>query len=552
MTLLQPLTDFISIDFIPNDPSPTYYYEGKCPQTGEILRLPRTPLVEAIAHGLMELLGSNNFYSREGKMYGVLLVQLANGEQRVLKAFSGLLDGVGKGWVPAIPGREKVAFAEAKTLAELEYIKQKLIALEQLPQRVEYKILLNEFEEGWQRMRSRHQQSQQERQVKRQILSTLSSEEILGQEIEKLDEESRKEGIERRNFKRERNATLQPFIEIVAEADEEIRKLKRQRQELSRKLQSQMHAVYTLTNFAGKSLSLEELGLGGLPTGTGDCCAPKLLHYAATHQLKPVAIAEFWWGSTGDDKVPGKFYGACSDRCQPIMGFLLSGMKSDMMQPDVGYVAGDKQELTIIYQDEWLIAVNKPPGLLSVPGRYFDTQDCVVSRLHQEFSEDTQFTAVHRLDRETSGILLIAKDLHTYRHLSQQFQQRQIHKIYEAVIGGVVNTDCGVINLPLWGNPEQRPYQEVNFVYGKESLTKFQVMGREGEYTRIEFIPFTGRTHQLRVHAADSRGIGKAILGDRLYGCEKAAPRLHLHAREISFYHPGLQENMTLRVEADF
>ncbi len=302
-----------------------------------------------------------------------------------------------------------------------------------------------------------------------------------------------------------------------------------------------MHAVYSLTNFAGQSLSLQQLMPLGSPTGTGDCCAPKLLHYAAKNQLKPLAMAEFWWGasSVNENKIQGEFYGACAERCQPLMGFLLSGLK---LIP---------KEVKIIYEDKWVIAVNKPSGLLSVPGRYGHNQDSILSRLRLILGDEVKLFAVHRLDQETSGILILAKDRQTYSQLNRQFQQREVHKVYEAIVAGVVTTELGVIELPLWGNPENRPYQQVD-ERGKPSLTRFRVLGKEGDYTRIEFIPFTGRTHQLRVHAADERGLGVRILGDRLYGCDVGVSRLHLHARELSFQHPQLGEIVHLQVETPF
>ena len=337
----------------------------------------------------------------------------------------------------------------------------------------------------------------------------------------------------------------------------------------------------------------------GLPTGTGDCCAPKLLHYAATHNLKPLAMAEFWWGesSVNGEKIQGEFYGACVERCQPLMGFLLSGLKSksyleteyrrnlntrnpkdietgnftnvetrSRSVPSGNNMAslqsGVDLDLLIIYEDEWLIAVNKPSGLLSVPGRYLNNQDSVLRRLSHLLPSCENLTAVHRLDMDTSGILLLAKDLHTYRQLSKQFQERQVYKVYEAVLAGSVATQEGIIDLPLWGNPENRPYQEVNWQYGKPSLTKFQVIKLEttnievikgeGSYTRVEFVPLTGRTHQLRVHAADVKGLGIPILGDRLYGCNAGANRLHLHARELWLEHPQLGERMHLKMETPF
>ncbi|QIR36590.1 RluA family pseudouridine synthase [Tolypothrix sp. PCC 7910] len=544
MVFLHPLTDFINSNCAANNALAEYYYEGYCPQSGNLLRLPRTPLIEAIAQGLMQQLASDERYSLEGKMYGVLQVELPTGEQRVIKAFSGLLHScsVVEGWVPPIPGREEVAVDEARTLAQLEAIKQELITLQQIPERQQYESLSREFVQQLQAMNDRHRDRKHQRQEKRQLICETLTGEALTIALKELDEESRQQGIERKLLKRQQNEVLQPLKQLIAAADMRIQELKQQRKQLSRQLQAQMHAAYTLINFYGKSRSLQQLMPEGLPTGTGDCCAPKLLQYAAMHRLKPLAMAEFWWGSASTDgeKIPGKFYPACTERCQPLMGFLLSGF------PEMA------EKLAIIYEDEWLIAVNKPPGLLSVPGRYLDTQDSVLSRLRNVLPDGMSLNTVHRLDRDTSGILLLARDRQTYRQLSIQFQQQQVHKIYEALLSGIVNVDAGVIELPLWGNPNHRPYQQVNWEYGKPSITHFQVIAREGNYTRVEFKPPTGRTHQLRVHAADIQGLGTPILGDSLYGLSAEFTRLYLHAREIYFQHPQLKETLHLKTETPF
>jgi tRNA pseudouridine32 synthase/23S rRNA pseudouridine746 synthase len=444
----------------------------------------------------------------------------------------------------------------------LEAIKQELITLKQLAQRQQYETLSRKFEQQLQEISDRHRDSKHQRHEKRQILGETLTGEALTVALEQLDEESRQHGIERRQLKRQQNAVLQPLKQQIEAADARIRELKQQRQALSRQLQAQMHAAYSLTNFSGQSLSLQQLMPGGsMPTGTGDCCAPKLLHYAATQGLKPLAMAEFWWGASSADqgKIQGEFYEACAERCQPLMGFLLSGTPNPPAptrekgvkspSPARGRVWG---EVPILYEDEWLIAVNKPAGLLSVPGRYCDTFDSVLSRLRHLSPDGMALVAVHRLDQDTSGILLLARNRQTYRQLSQQFQQRQVHKVYEAVLSSSVTADRGVIELPLWGDPQNRPYQKVDWQYGKPSLTRFQVMAREGDSTRVEFIPLTGRTHQLRVHAADSRGIGVPILGDRLYGCRAVASRLHLHARELRFEHPQSGQTLDLRAKTPF
>ncbi|MEG5035234.1 pseudouridine synthase [Microcoleus sp. AT3-D2] len=578
MLELHALLDFTGCDWESIDSRPNYWYEGRCPQTGELLRLPRTRMSEDLARGLMQYLAADDAYDREGKMYGILLVEMPSGEQGILKAFSGLLNGcsIVEGWVPPIPGRDRVAFEEARTLTQLEAMKQELIALNQLPQRQEYAALCREFEVQLQVLSDRHRNCKLLRDEKRQLLCQTLAAETLEIALEQLNQESRLEKIERRQLKRQRDETLQPLKQLIEAADRRMQALKQRRKELSRELQTQMHAAYTLVNFLGKSRSISSLmPTNSIPTGTGDCCAPKLLHCAAVNNLKPLAMAEFWWGPPSGDKIQEEFYGACGDRCQPLMGFLLSGLAQNptVSNMDKGFTGGLEaqlllpssnniscgtgilpvtQMLPIIYEDKWLVAVNKPSGLLSVPGRYLENQDSVFSRLRNLLPDSLNLTVVHRLDGETSGILLLARNKETSSQLRQQFAKKQVHKVYEAVLSGTVKIDAGTIDLPLWGDPENRPYQQVNWECGKPSVTRFEVMAREGNCDRVEFLPLTGRTHQLRVHAADVRGLGIPILGDRFYGCRAAAKRLHLHARELSFEHPQLGERFYLKAETPF
>jgi tRNA pseudouridine32 synthase / 23S rRNA pseudouridine746 synthase len=591
--LLQPLSDFIDNNSPISDSPITYWYEGYCPQKGSLQRLPRTSMAEAVAYGLMKYLANDKRYSREGKMYGVLIVEVLSGEecgkQKVIKAFSGLLNSSARvdDWAPQISGRDEVAYDEARTLVDLEGMKQEIIKLQQITQRQEYQKLSCEFEVQLQEMSDRHQNNKLQRQRQRQIFSETLTGIDLTEALEEMNEQSRRDGMEKRRLKSDRHSMMRPLQQLIETADNRIRELKQQRKELSRKLQTQMHQAYSLMNFLGQSQSLQQLIPQGLPTGTGDCCAIKLLNYAAIHNLKPIAMAEFWWGDKipdkqdkipdkqdkipdKQDKIQGKFYGACLERCQPLMGFLLSGLKSFSPTDNINSLSiinNQQKELeyfgkeAIIYQDQWLIAVNKPSGLLSVNGRYSHTQDSVLSRLPYLLSDNISYNIsqhpplypVHRLDQDTSGILLIARDLETYRQLSKQFQEREIHKIYEAILSGAldINIHEGIIELPLWGNPENRPYQQVNWEYGKPSITKFKVISTKANNTHIEFIPLTGRTHQLRVHAADYRGLGLPILGDKLYG-SKIVNRLHLHAREIIFWHPKLDKNIHLHIPAKF
>ena len=582
--LVHPLSEYCAADVVlkcaVTNAQPTYFYKGQCLQTGELLQLPRTLLAETIAYGLMNHLAQDDRFSYEGKMYGVLLVEITTDQWGVLQAFSGLLQGerIIEGWVPPIPGRDQVAFEEAITLSKLESAKQSIIALQQLPERQQYAALVEEFAIKLQQLKLTHQYRKQQRQQQRQHFSnTLNGIDLINA-LADLDEQSRRDGIAERCLKQERTAVLQPLKSQIEQADMQIHRLKQRRKALSRHLQTQMHVAYSLTNFAGQTASLQELmSDGALPTGTGDCCAPKLLHYAATHKLKPVALAEFWWGAslpTGD-KIQGKFYGACAERCQPIMGFLLSGLSAQKSKIQIFPTSQDptlqnldpqdfdsqisaSRTLPIVYADQWLIAVNKPPGLLSVPGRYLDRQDSVLSRL--QCSLDDTLIAVHRLDQETSGILLLARGAVVHGHLSQQFQQRQVDKVYEAILAGVLLLDSGVIELPLWADPDDRPYQKIDWQRGKSSITQYRVISRQPNVTRVEFRPLTGRTHQLRVHAA--QGLGTSILGDRLYGnCKRGddhalsnhfIDRLYLHARELRFLHPHSKRMLHLQVKTPF
>jgi tRNA pseudouridine32 synthase/23S rRNA pseudouridine746 synthase len=541
------LSDFIHFQGSITDSPINDWYEGFCTQTQQILRLPRTTLAEAIAVGLMRQMAQDSLYSLEGKMYGILLVETPSKKQGVLKAFSGLLNGQScvTGWVPPIPGRDKVILQEKETLIKLEEIKQQIINLDITKEKEEYQRLSQQWETRLQSLATIHQQRKQQRQKQRYLFPKTLKDDALNIVLEQLDEESRQDKREKKQLKKQREKILNPLQEKIIIAEKKISQLKKQRKQLSRQLQTQMYAAYSITNFAGKSYSLQDLIPEGLPTGTGECCAPKLLHYAAINKLKPLAMAEFWWGSSLGDKIQGKFYGACEERCQPLMGFLLSGLSAQNQ-----VIINNNFE--IIYEDEWLIAVNKPPGLLSVPGRYYHNQDSVLSRLSNLLSDGISLTTVHRLDQDTSGILLLAKNQETCQNLSQQFAQRTIKKRYEAIITGSLLINQGIIELPLWSAPNDRPYQKVDFAKGKPSITKFNVIKREGKYTRIELIPVTGRTHQLRVHCADFQGLGMPIFGDRLYGNNDNQSRLYLHAKELNFYHPQLAKMIHLNIKTPF
>ncbi|BAQ60430.1 ribosomal large subunit pseudouridine synthase A [Geminocystis sp. NIES-3708] len=580
--LLHPLTDFVSSADIEEKEIITYYYQGICPKTEVNLKLPRTILAEKIALSLCRQLKEANFSTVKGKMLGILIVKNSQEKLGVIKAFSGLLNGKKEvnGWVSQISSNSVIALAENFTLKQLDEIKNEILALENLIIREEYKQLKIEYENQWRELKAIHHQRKEIRDKKR-ILYTdtfnnsylviaiasiflltfslnnnqtrfsygLLLEFDINKKLYNLQQESRKDDWQRRNLKHQWQEKIKPLEEVINQANLKIKQLKQQRKELSKQLQAQMQTAYTITNFMGDSLSIGKLlDKTFIPTGTGDCCTPKLLHYAATNNLQPLAMAEVWWGenSPNGEKIEGYFYPACEERCQPLMGFLLSGL------PRVEAI--DTQEsIPIIYEDEWLLVVNKPSGLLSVSGRGSKNFDSVLIRFKQIFRDNRNYdiTTVHRLDQDTSGILILAKTKESYLHLSQQFAQRQVKKVYEAVTDGLISSSQGIINLPLWSNPLTRPRQEVNYDDGKPSVTHFQVMGIENEETRLQLKPITGRTHQLRVHCAE--GLGVAIKGDHFYGKSKDnSLRLHLHAREIKFIHPQQQKMIHLQAPTPF
>jgi tRNA pseudouridine32 synthase / 23S rRNA pseudouridine746 synthase len=500
----------------------SYWYEGH-DRSGTLLRLPRSPEVEIIARSLMDELVGNPF-EREGKMYGVLLTEKLAGERVILKAFSGLLGGRSDwpGWVPPMPGREAIAIPEAEILAKLEYLKQALIELVHQHDVSIYHREADRFTAELAALTQHHRQRKADRDRQR------AGESINPELAQDLEQQSRRDSRERRQFKADRDAVLRPLQIELTTIETEIQTLKQQRKELSRQFQADLQAHYQLRNFAGENRSIAEL-LPRSPTGTGDCCAPKLLIEAARLGLRPLAMAEFWWGPNQGDKQAGQFYGACTDRCQPIMGFLLSGLVPD--------------NLVRLYEDDWLIAIDKPAGLLSVPGRGSDRQDSVLSRL------GPGFLPLHRLDQDTSGVLLFARDRDSYRQVAAQFSQGQVTKTYEAILVGSLLQSQGQINLPLWSDPDNRPYQRVD-QQGKLSVTDYQVLAHWTDRTRVQFWPKTGRTHQLRVHA--QVGLGAPILGDRLYGAAIEASRLYLHAAALQLVHPRSGARVEIRSAVPF
>ena len=341
-----------------------------------------------------------------------------------------------------------------------------------------------------------------------------------------------------------------------AERDADVQALDAARTARSRELLPQIQATYAFTNALGERRTLRDLFAPAEPPGgAGDCAAPKLLADAYAHGLTPLALAEFWWGAppVSGDRRSGSFYAACHGKCGPILAHMLRGLPADA-PPVFGAASFPDTEPVTVFEDEFLVIVNKPTGMLSVPGRSRLLQDCVSARLRARYPECPGQLVVHRLDLDTSGLLLAAKDTATFSALQRLFSLRQVTKRYIAVVDGLVADDAGTITLPLRLDVDDRPRQLHDPVHGKPAVTAWQVLGRHDGRTRVALTPLTGRTHQLRVHCAHPLGLDAPIVGDRLYG--RLAPdedqRLLLHAERLAFEHPVTGQPVQVETPAPF
>ena len=318
-----------------------------------------------------------------------------------------------------------------------------------------------------------------------------------------------------------------------------IDQLKTERKSRSQALQNWLFSHFVMLNAKGERRNLLDIfsdtPIKFPPSGAGECCAPKLLQYAFLNGMRPVRIAEFWWGDSPKKEIRHHlhFYPACRGRCLPILSFMMQGMNVDD-DPQQSYAHG---EMTIVYEDEWIVVVDKPSGMLSVPGRLSRTS--VQSLLQERYPG---ILLCHRLDMDTSGLIVAAKDEVTYKHIQKQFLDRTVKKRYRAiVVPKNVNDfhvgDKGTIDLPLASDYLERPCQIVDFEHGKRAITEWRVVSIDDKEVTLVLCPHTGRTHQLRVHCASPLGLNAPIKGDPLYGVKSS--RLYLYAEYLEFIHPA-------------
>ena len=332
-----------------------------------------------------------------------------------------------------------------------------------------------------------------------------------------------------------------------------IEALKEERKQRSIALQQWIFEQFRLRNARGEEQDIYSIftqtAHRNPPAGTGECAAPKLLQYAYLNNLQPLAMAEFWWGDSpkGEIRRHGHYYPACRHKCEPILNFMLQGLE---VEPNPLLTSNtDATQLETVYEDDYLLVVNKPAGMLSVPGK--TGQASVLTLLQERYPDATGPILVHRLDMATSGLLLAAKDKDTHALLQKQFEGRTVKKRYIALLEGIPQAEPkGFIRLPLRPDFDNRPLQMVCYEYGKPAVTRYEIMDTENDRTRMAFYPETGRTHQLRVHAAHPEGLNCPIVGDPLYG--QPADRLYLHAERLEFRHPVTGQRLQIQKEAPF
>ncbi|HSR95896.1 MAG TPA: RluA family pseudouridine synthase [Kofleriaceae bacterium] len=483
-----------------------------------------------------------------GKMFGVLVVAAPDGRIGYLCAFSGMLDGAWQvsGFVPPLydrAARDAIWPAGQLALRELEL---QLRALAASPDHAAVRAVHAAVAERHARdlavMRARHRENREARRRARATTSDATA-------LHALDQASRGDVAERRRLDAVHEQELASPKAQLAAIDRLRADLEDRRVTESRGLMKQVHDSYLISNARGEYRLLRALfAPGEPPAGAGDCAGPKLLGHAYRSGLVPLALAELWWGATPvtGGRRAGQFYPSCRGKCGPILSFMLEGLPCEAA-PLFGADPIAAHEPCVVFEDRWLVVVDKPCGLLSVPGRSGLLGDSVVTRLRERFAGAT---LVHRLDLDASGLLVAAKDPATHAALQRAFARREVDKRYAAWLDGVVARDHGVVELALRVDLDDRPRQIYDPTHGKPAITEWRVVERTSQRTRVDLMPRTGRTHQLRLHAAHPLGIAAPIVGDRLYG--RAAARLALHAEALAFLHPHTQRRIELLRPAPF
>ena len=487
---------------------------------------------------------------QKGKMFGVLIVRTGEGKVGYLAAFSGILAGKNQ-HAYFVPPVYDVQDPDGFFRIEEERISEINNRIEELQADVRYKDckqrLADEMVLAGQvldEIRERMKAAKEKRDRLRSAVTQVDPEQLIREsQFQKAELKRQKQ------YWKDHLASLQAEIEVYETG---IERLKEERKTRSVTLQQWLFKQFRMLNARGEERDLCDLFTDTVqktpPAGAGECAAPKLLQYAYRNGWQPLAMAEFWWGDSPKNEIRrhGYYYPACKGKCGPILKHMLQGLhvEENPLEADVHR----DTELEIVYEDEWLSVVNKPAGMLSVPGK--SDVDSVYGRVRRMYPEATGPMIVHRLDMATSGLILIAKTKKVHQNLQAQFKNRTVCKRYVAWLDGIVKEKEGRIELPLRPDPEDRPRQVVDAVHGKPAVTDYTVLHYHLGRTFISFIPKTGRTHQLRVHSAHLLGLNAPIVGDELYG--KKANRLYLHAEYLGFVHPVSGGYVEIEKESGF
>ena len=562
------------------------------------------PLCIQACREVQEMLARREDWQEEiarGKMFGVLIVENVKTDTDVpkwgyLAAYSGQIGGRSdwEDFVPAVFDYLQPDGYFKTHEAEISHINQSISHLEKDERMKEARTLIRQLQEERKRTIAAYQEKMKEAKAKRD--SRREAGNLSEAEEAEMIRESQFMKAELRRLKKslsEKTALETEFEDY----QENILRLKQLRKQLSDALQQWLFSQFRMLNQEGESKDLLEIfrdealkeypqaaiatsRIAALkmvpPAGSGECCEPKLLQYAYQHGYKPLQMAMFWWGESPKEEIRHhlQFYSACNGKCKPILHWML---------PDSVFHSqiAEKHTLEILYEDDQLAVICKPSGLLSVPGKD-SSQPSVYSIMRKKYPAASSPLIVHRLDMATSGLMIIAKTEFAYHRLQNEFLHHQVQKKYIAIIGCKDQDACDKIwkktkkqkknmrdelkerrassnaaekqkiSLPLMPDYLDRPRQIVNHTQGKEAITEYEVLEHvDDSHLRIALYPKTGRTHQLRVHCAHQEGLNAPILGDPLYGNEKAA-RLHLHAEEITFEHPLTGKKITITRKADF
>ena len=494
-------------------------------------------------------------FEEKGKMFGVLVVEYTPGVLGFLMGYSGKLQKNESpvGFVPPVVDVHKVGgfykLEEKKLDALTLKIKNKKKAIEYTDLKKEFTAATSDYHDFIIQNKEKIRINKALRK-KQRVLAQNKTNDQTGFFLA-LDDESRKEQSAYKKEKKKRAAALKIIKEKYQRLEDEIGLLISKRSIKSKSIQDAVFERACFSSYSGGSKSLLELFKssfsGRPPAGAGECAAPRLLQTCFSLGYKPISFTEFWWGAAPKKalRIHGVHYPACRGKCEPILNHMLTGIS---VSPSVLEEKKGALHIPVLYNDPALLVVEKPTGLLSVPGK--NIKQCVLSVLKRQLNDDSPLFAAHRLDRQTSGVLLIAKNKKVLSALQIQFEKRKVNKTYVAILDGEVPIGKGIIVLPLRADINDRPRQLVCHEHGKQAETHYEVVKSENKQTRVVFYPRTGRSHQLRVHAAFHKGLNTPILGDDLYG--RHDQRMYLHAEKLIFEHPDTKEKISIVAPAPF